>query len=54
MAPEKSNETTDANDQPRDTFECSNCGYRTQAEHNPGDCPECGGEMQNISRGRDT
>lgn len=47
MAPDESAESS------RDSFECDNCGYRVEAEHNPGDCPKCGGEMRNISRGRE-
>lgn len=32
------------------TYECVDCGHRTEAESRPGNCPECGGEMRNISK----
>lgn len=31
-------------------YECVNCGERLELEERPGDCPECGGEMRNISQ----
>lgn len=31
------------------TYECVDCGHRIEADERPGECPECGGEMQNIS-----
>ncbi|MFC7212536.1 rubrerythrin-like domain-containing protein [Saliphagus sp. GCM10025334] len=37
----------------RKTYECSNCGHRIQAEHQPGTCPECGGELTDISVSRE-
>lgn len=30
-------------------YECGNCGYRMEAEHQPETCPECGGVMMDIS-----
>lgn len=41
-------ESTDEHDEVK-TYECENCGYRTEAEHLPGECPRCGGEMIDIS-----
>ena len=35
------------------TFECQDCRERVEAESHPGECPDCGGEMQNISRPRE-
>ena len=34
-------------------FECVDCGERVEAESRPGECPVCGGEMQNISKSRE-
>jgi len=31
------------------TYECADCGYRTQADHQPQKCPECAGDMLDIS-----
>lgn len=31
------------------TFECRDCSTRIEASHAPGECPECGGEVQDIS-----
>lgn len=31
------------------TYECMNCGDRVEARHQPSECADCGGEMQNIS-----
>ena len=28
-------------------YECLECGHVVTAETHPGECPECGGEMQN-------
>jgi len=30
-------------------YECVDCGKRLEADHQPVECPECGGEMRNIS-----
>ncbi len=30
-------------------FECRECSARIEAEHSPGPCPECGGDLQDIS-----
>lgn len=35
------------------TYECDDCGHRMEAEHQPGECPECGGEMVDISVSRE-
>ena len=35
------------------TYECADCGERVEADSHPGECPECGGEMQNISKARE-
>ncbi|WP_143423282.1 rubrerythrin-like domain-containing protein [Halegenticoccus soli] len=35
--------------EPPYTYECTECGYRTEAESQPVECPECGGRMKNIS-----
>jgi hypothetical protein len=35
------------------TYECTDCDYRTQADHKPGECPQCGGEMLDISVSRE-
>lgn len=37
-------------DEPPYLFECTECGNRTEADERPGACPECGGEMQNLSK----
>ncbi|SEO56226.1 hypothetical protein SAMN04487948_103240 [Halogranum amylolyticum] len=34
-------------------YECTNSGERVQAENRPGECSECGGYMQNISKPRE-
>lgn len=31
------------------TFECLECGERVEADHQPVECEECGGELQDIS-----
>ena len=31
------------------TYECEECGNRTEAKRSPGDCPGCGGSFRNIS-----
>lgn len=31
------------------TYECVDCGRRIEADHHPGDCPECSGDMQDLS-----
>lgn len=31
------------------TYECTDCGERVAAAHQPSMCAACGGEMQNIS-----
>lgn len=33
----------------RYTYECVDCENRVKAEHQPGECPKCGGTMENIS-----
>lgn len=40
-------------DEPPYTYECLDCGERVEAERRPGECPACGGELQNISKPRD-
>lgn len=35
------------------TYECNDCGYRTKATHQPGECPNCGGDMVDISVSRE-
>lgn len=40
--------------EPPHTYECMECSYRTKADKRPGKCPECGGQMQNISISRET
>ena len=32
------------------TYECTECGERLEAQSYPGTCPECGGELRNISK----
>ena len=34
-------------------YECNECGHRVHAEHQPVTCPECGGEMIDISQPRE-
>ena len=34
-------------------YECADCEYRLTAEHHPGECPNCGGEMIDISVSRE-
>ena len=34
-------------------YECNDCGYRMEAEHQPGECPQCGGDMIDISLSRE-
>ena len=43
-----------SSEDPPYTYECLECGNRVEAEHYPGECPDCGGEMQNISKPRET
>jgi len=38
---------------PPHTYECADCAKRVEEESRPGDCPECGGHMRNISRPRE-
>ena len=35
------------------TYECNDCGHRVRSEHQPGTCPNCGGEMSDISQPRE-
>lgn len=35
--------------EPPFTYECVACGYRLKADSRPEACPECGGEMRDIS-----
>ena len=35
------------------TYECDNCGHRVKAEHQPEVCPNCGGDMFDISVSRE-
>ncbi|WP_254543760.1 rubrerythrin-like domain-containing protein [Halomarina pelagica] len=35
------------------TYECVACGERVEADSRPGDCPNCGGRMRNISQSRE-
>jgi len=37
-------------DEPPYTYECVDCGNRIEADSRPGDCPECGGSMRDISK----
>ncbi|WP_435064603.1 rubrerythrin-like domain-containing protein [Halobaculum sp. EA56] len=30
-------------------FECRRCSTRVEAEHSVGKCPDCGGDLQDIS-----
>lgn len=39
--------------EPPHRFECIDCGERISAQDRPGDCPECGGPMRNISKPRE-
>ncbi|WP_254535275.1 rubrerythrin-like domain-containing protein [Halomarina litorea] len=32
------------------TYVCNDCGKRIEADNSPGKCPECGGELENISK----
>jgi len=34
-------------------YECNECGHRVHAEHQPGPCPVCEGEMMDISQSRE-
>ncbi|WP_369684847.1 rubrerythrin-like domain-containing protein [Halalkalicoccus sp. NIPERK01] len=34
-------------------FECMDCGHRMEANHHPMECPDCEGEMLNISNPRE-
>lgn len=36
-----------------ETYERDDCGHRMEAEHQPGQCPECGGAMVDISVSRE-
>lgn len=37
------------------TFECVDCGHRVEAaDERPSSCPECGGNLQNVSVPRDS
>ena len=38
--------------EPPHAYECMVCGYRVTSKRKPGVCPECGGEMQNLSKPR--
>jgi Zn finger protein HypA/HybF involved in hydrogenase expression len=40
-------------DEPPHRYECVDCGERVEAESHPVECPECGGEMQNISKAQE-
>ncbi|MFB6071392.1 MAG: rubrerythrin-like domain-containing protein [Halobacterium sp.] len=31
-------------------YECRECEHRVEQDHQPIECPECGGRMQNVSR----
>ena len=54
MANDRPSATSDPHgEEPPYTYECMECGERVEAESRPGGCPECGGEMQNISHPRD-
>ncbi|SIR17585.1 hypothetical protein SAMN05421858_1698 [Haladaptatus litoreus] len=35
------------------TYECEQCGNRVSALKHPGECPDCGGEMRNVSVSRE-
>ena len=35
------------------TYECDNCGYRTEADHQPVECPQCGGDMIDLDVSRE-
>ena len=42
-------ESTETSMEPTFTYECVECGARTEAAHRPPMCDACGGELQNIS-----
>lgn len=42
-------ESTETSLEPLSTYECLECGARTEAAHHPPMCERCGGEMQNLS-----
>lgn len=57
---DEGDETVDATERDRqegtaDTniYECNECGNRVEAEHQPETCPECGGDMIDISVSRE-
>lgn len=35
------------------TYECDNCGHRMEADHQPVECPECGGDMIDLDVSRE-
>jgi rubrerythrin len=39
--------------EPPFVYECMACGHRIEAEHQPQDCPECEGQMQDLGVPRD-
>lgn len=41
------------NPEPPYTYECMECGYRTEADHQPQECPRCHGAMQDLSVSRE-
>ncbi|WP_227380036.1 rubrerythrin-like domain-containing protein [Haladaptatus halobius] len=40
-------------EEPPYTHERQDCGHRVEADDQPGGCPNCGGQMQNISLPRE-
>lgn len=35
------------------TYECAECGVRVEADHQPGECPECGGRLIDLDVSRE-
>jgi len=46
-------ETQLSNESHPHTYECMECGHRLEASHHPMECPNCEGEMLNISNPRE-
>ena len=61
MGDEKSDDSRTADAKRRDPYdesdvkiyECSDCGHRMEADHQPEKCPKCGGDMLDISVSRE-
>jgi rubrerythrin len=39
--------------EPPYTYECMDCGNRVEADHQPEECPGCGGQMQDLAVSRE-